>query len=127
MVAWRLTLFTPHYPNGRDIIVIGNDITTQIGSFGPQEDLLFKVRTTKELSFLLSLVLQKASDLSREEGLPRIYIAANSGARIGLADEIKHLFQVAWVDPNSPEKGFKYLYLSPADYMRVLMNGWMND
>ena len=59
MVAWRLTLFSPHYPNGRDIIVIGNDITTQIGSFGPQEDLLFKVRTTKELSFCYLLYCRK--------------------------------------------------------------------
>ena len=43
MVAWRMTLFTPQYPDGREIIVISNDITHQIGSFGPQEDLLFKV------------------------------------------------------------------------------------
>ena len=43
MVAWSITLFTPQYPNGRDIIVIGNDITHQIGSFGPKEDLLFQV------------------------------------------------------------------------------------
>lgn len=38
MVAWRLTLFTPEYPDGRDIIVIANDITYMIGSFGPRED-----------------------------------------------------------------------------------------
>lgn len=43
MVAWRLTLLTPCYPCGRDIIVIGNDITHQIGSFGPKEDLLYQV------------------------------------------------------------------------------------
>ena len=48
-----------------------------------------------------------------------MYIAANSGARIGLAEELKHLFKVAWVDPTSPDKGFKYLYLSPTDYMKV--------
>ncbi len=48
-----------------------------------------------------------------------MYIAANSGARIGLAEELKHLFRVAWVDPDCPDKGFKYLYLSPADYMKV--------
>ena len=34
---------TPEFPDGREIIVIGNDITFLIGSFGPREDLLFKV------------------------------------------------------------------------------------
>ncbi len=43
MVAWRLTLYTPQYPAGRDVILIGNDITHQIGSFGPLEDMLFQV------------------------------------------------------------------------------------
>jgi len=43
MVAWNMTLKTPEYPAGRDIIVIANDITFRIGSFGVQEDLLFKV------------------------------------------------------------------------------------
>ncbi len=103
MVAWRVTLLTPQFPEGRDIIVIANDITNQIGSFGPEEDRLF----------------QQASVLSREQGLPRLYIAANSGARIGLAEELKQLFKVAWVDDQQPDKGFKYLYLSPADYMKV--------
>lgn len=41
MVAWQMTLHTPEYPDGRDIIVICNDITHQIGSFGPNEDMLF--------------------------------------------------------------------------------------
>ena len=36
--------------------------------------------------------------------IPRIYIAANSGARIGLAEEIKHMFKVAWEDPTEPDK-----------------------
>lgn len=38
MVAWKLTLFTPEYTQGRDIIVIANDITHMIGAFGPRED-----------------------------------------------------------------------------------------
>ena len=46
MVAWRMTMLTPHFPQGREVIVIGNDITHNIGSFGPQEDQLFKVCTT---------------------------------------------------------------------------------
>ncbi len=43
MVAWRMTLNTPQYPDGRDVILISNDITYQIGSFGPNEDILFQV------------------------------------------------------------------------------------
>ncbi|XP_036079270.1 acetyl-CoA carboxylase 1 isoform X3 [Rousettus aegyptiacus] len=103
MVAWKMTLKTPEYPEGRDIIVIGNDITYKIGSFGPQEDWLFL----------------RASELARAEGIPRIFVAANSGARIGLAEEIRHMFHVAWVDPEDPYKGYKYLYLTPQDYKRV--------
>ncbi|XP_052412557.1 acetyl-CoA carboxylase isoform X3 [Carassius gibelio] len=103
MVAFRMKMKTPEYPEGRDIIVICNDITHMIGSFGPQEDELFL----------------RASELSRAEGIPRIYIAANSGARIGLAEEIRHMFQVAWIDPDDPYKGFKYLYLTPQDYTRI--------
>uniref|UniRef100_A0A8C4K8Q1 acetyl-CoA carboxylase n=1 Tax=Dromaius novaehollandiae TaxID=8790 RepID=A0A8C4K8Q1_DRONO len=103
MVAFKMKLKTPEYPKGRDIVLICNDITHKIGSFGPEEDLLFL----------------RASELARAEGVPRIYIAANSGARIGFADEIKHMFQVAWVDPADPYKGFKYLYLTPQDYTRI--------
>uniref|UniRef100_A0A8C2HJZ5 acetyl-CoA carboxylase n=1 Tax=Cyprinus carpio TaxID=7962 RepID=A0A8C2HJZ5_CYPCA len=103
MVAFRMKMKTPEYPEGRDIIVICNDITHMIGSFGPLEDELFL----------------RASELAREEGIPRIYIAANSGARIGLAEEIRHMFQVAWIDPDDPYKGFKYLYLTPQDYTRI--------
>uniref|UniRef100_A0A8C4U5W6 acetyl-CoA carboxylase n=1 Tax=Falco tinnunculus TaxID=100819 RepID=A0A8C4U5W6_FALTI len=103
MVAFKMKLKTPEYPKGRDIVLICNDITHKIGSFGPEEDLVFL----------------RASELARSEGIPRIYIAANSGARIGFADEIKHMFQVAWVDPEDPYKGFKYLYLTPQDYTRI--------
>ncbi|KFV14238.1 Acetyl-CoA carboxylase 2, partial [Tauraco erythrolophus] len=103
MVAFKMKLKTPEYPKGRDIVLICNDITHKIGSFGPEEDLVFL----------------RASELARAEGIPRVYIAANSGARIGFADEIKHMFQVAWVDPADPCKGFKYLYLTPQDYTRI--------
>uniref|UniRef100_UPI00358EE22F acetyl-CoA carboxylase-like isoform X2 n=1 Tax=Myxine glutinosa TaxID=7769 RepID=UPI00358EE22F len=103
MVAWYMTLITPEFTAGRSLILIANDITHCIGSFGPQEDLLF----------------EQASQLARAEGLPRIYVAANSGAHIGLAEEIKHIFNVAWNDSNYPYKGFKYLYLTPQDYKRV--------
>ncbi|XP_014259658.1 acetyl-CoA carboxylase isoform X2 [Cimex lectularius] len=103
MVAWRLTLFTPEYPEGRDIILIANDITYLIGSFGPKEDIVFC----------------RASELARKLKIPRIYISVNSGARIGLAEEVKSLFKIAWEDPDSPDKGFKYVYLTTEDYTKV--------
>uniref|UniRef100_A0A2K6UBF6 acetyl-CoA carboxylase n=1 Tax=Saimiri boliviensis boliviensis TaxID=39432 RepID=A0A2K6UBF6_SAIBB len=103
MVAFKMRFKTLEYPEGRDVIVIGNDITFRIGSFGPGEDLLYL----------------RASEMARAEGIPKIYVAANSGARIGLAEEIKHMFHVAWVDPEDPHKGFKYLYLTPQDYTRI--------
>lgn len=83
-----MKLKTPEYPKGRDIVLISNDITYKIGSFGPAEDLLFL----------------RASELARAEGIPRVYIAANSGARIGFADEIKNKFQIGWIDPTEPYK-----------------------
>ncbi|XP_053683269.1 acetyl-CoA carboxylase isoform X3 [Sabethes cyaneus] len=104
MVAWRIVLATPEFPNGREVIVIANDLTYFIGSFGPQEDLLFC----------------KASELSRQRKCPRVYISVNSGARIGLAEEVKSLFKVAWEDADEPEKGFKYLYLTTEDYSKIL-------
>lgn len=93
MVVWKLTIFLPSSPEGREIIVIANDITVQIGSFGPEEDRLFNA----------------ASVYARKLGIPRIYVACNSGARIGLADEVKNVFKVRWNDPNDPLKGYQYL------------------
>jgi acetyl-CoA carboxylase/biotin carboxylase 1 len=73
MVAWRIVLATPEFPNGRELILIANDLTYFIGSFGPQEDILFK----------------KASELARARKIPRVYVSCNSGARIGKKMEIK--------------------------------------
>jgi acetyl-CoA carboxylase/biotin carboxylase 1 len=103
IVAWRIRMKTPECPHGRTIIVIANDITYKIGSFGMEEDLLF----------------QRASELSRLERIPRIYISANSGARIGLAEELKFLYHIAWNDPKDIDKGIRYLYLTPEDYSNV--------
>ena len=51
MLAWRMTLLTPEYPDGRDIIVIANDITFQQGTFGPLEDAVFeKARSRRDYS-----------------------------------------------------------------------------
>nr|XP_023016054.1 acetyl-CoA carboxylase [Leptinotarsa decemlineata] len=103
MIAWKLTLHTPEYPEGRNIIVIANDITYVIGSFGPREDKVFYL----------------ASEMARMLKIPRIYLSANSGAKIGLAEEIKGIFKVAWEDNKEPDRGFRYLYLTPEDYAKV--------
>ena len=44
MVAWKMRLRTPEFSDGRDVIVIANDITTFSGTFGPKEDALYQVR-----------------------------------------------------------------------------------
>lgn len=103
MVAWRLKLFTPEYPEGREVICIANDITIDIGSFAIEEDDLYN----------------RVSQLSRREGIPRIYISVNSGARIGLADELKFKWKIAWINPDNQNKGFKYIYLTEADYLAL--------
>lgn len=61
MVAWKLKLSTPEYPDGRDIILIANDLTYLTGSFGPNEYFLFNA----------------ASKLAREEGIPRVRFLAS--------------------------------------------------
>jgi hypothetical protein len=58
------------------------------GSFGVAEDQFFK----------------KATEYARQRGLPRVYIACNSGARVGLVDEIIPKLQVQWKDASDPSK-----------------------
>ncbi|KAL2017532.1 hypothetical protein VTK56DRAFT_2024 [Thermocarpiscus australiensis] len=96
MVGWLINARTPEYPKGRKLVVVANDITFNIGSFGPKEDTFF----------------YKCTELARKLGIPRIYLSANSGARLGLANELMPHFSVAWNDPEKPEAGFKYLYLN---------------
>ncbi|XP_062184107.1 acetyl-CoA carboxylase 2-like isoform X3 [Phragmites australis] len=103
MVAWILEMSTPEFPNGRQIIVVANDITFRAGSFGPREDAFFEAVT----------------NLACERKLPLIYLAANSGARIGIAGEVKSCFRVGWSDDGSPECGFQYIYLTDEDYSRI--------
>ncbi|KAG9258518.1 acetyl-CoA carboxylase [Emericellopsis atlantica] len=95
MVGWVFRARTPEYPQGRRFIVVANDITYKIGSFGPKEDNFF----------------HKCTELARKLGIPRIYLSANSGARLGLAEELMPHFRVAWNDVNKPDAGFRYLYL----------------
>jgi acetyl-CoA carboxylase / biotin carboxylase 1 len=103
VVAWLITLRTPECPQGRRIIAVANDITFASGSFGPAEDAMFRA----------------ATEYALQERLPVVYLAANSGARVGLANEVKQCLRAAWTDPSDPSKGFKYLYLSPEDYQSI--------
>jgi acetyl-CoA carboxylase/biotin carboxylase 1 len=110
MVGWIVTAKTPEYPRGRKFVIIANDITFKIGSFGPKEDAFF----------------YKCTELARKQGIPRIYLSANSGARIGMADELIPHFNVAWNDADKPESGFKYLYLN-ADAKKRFEDGKRKD
>jgi acetyl-CoA carboxylase/biotin carboxylase 1 len=103
MVGWHLTLKTPEYPDGRPLVIVANDCTVQSGSFGVDEDIYF----------------DKVSKYARAGGFPRLHIASNSGARIGLAEEVKPYFQIAWNDPANEANGYKYLYLSEADLAKL--------
>ena len=112
MVAWRMRFRTPEFTDGRDVIVIANDITTLTGTFGPKEDSLYQVRrffyachlcTFQIFKPAILFPFQRAMNLARSERIPCIHIAANSGARIGLAEEIKPLFRIAWENPQDPD------------------------
>lgn len=81
-------------------MLIANDITHKAGSFGTREDVVFKL----------------ASEYAREKRIPRLYVAANSGARIGLAESVKKAFKVAFKDPSKPENGFDFIYVTKEDY-----------
>uniref|UniRef100_A0A5K3G3S5 CoA carboxyltransferase N-terminal domain-containing protein n=2 Tax=Mesocestoides corti TaxID=53468 RepID=A0A5K3G3S5_MESCO len=84
VVVWYIVMSTPEYPEGRPIILIANDDTLKEGSFGPRE----------------SLVFCRASELARRLRIPRIFISSTAGALFGLAEEVKSVFRVAWVDEN---------------------------
>ena len=91
---------------GRQVVLIANDITHKAGSFGTREDVVFKL----------------ASEYARAKRIPRLFIAANSGARIGLADRVKQKFKVAFKDPSRPENGFDYLFVTKSDYLDLVKN-----
>ncbi|KAF4675026.1 Acetyl-CoA carboxylase [Perkinsus chesapeaki] len=112
MVAWKLTMKMPEWPAGRDVYVVANDITFIQGSFAPLEDELFYY----------------VSKLARLSGAPRIYIAGNSGARLGIAKEVYSKFKVAWRE-NSPSE-VDYLYLDRKDYEAIpdsVRGEWVGD
>ncbi|KAK9867066.1 hypothetical protein WJX84_010484 [Apatococcus fuscideae] len=98
IVAWVLTLHSPECPTGRKVVAIANDITMGAGAFGPKEYAMFAA----------------AANYGLAHRMPILYLAANSGARFGLAQEVE------WQDPADPNKGIKYLYLTDADYQQLM-------
>lgn len=106
MIAWLVELRTPEAPNGRQMVVICNDIVFKAGSFSMREHRLYF----------------KAGEYCRKLKIPRIFIAANSGARIGYAEDIRKLFHLNFLDDSKPEEGFNYLYLRPEDATPEILN-----
>ncbi|KAH8077534.1 acetyl-CoA carboxylase [Aureococcus anophagefferens] len=98
MVGWTCAFKTPEYPEGREVVIVANDVTYQSGSFGVSEDDFF----------------YKVTRYAASRGVPRLYISSNSGARIGLVEALKPLVGIKWVG-DDPSKGLEYLYVSEAD------------
>ena len=65
------------------VVAVANDITFNSGAFSPREDAVFRA----------------ATEFALEERLPLLYLAANSGARVGLANEVKQSLQVPCFSP----------------------------
>eukprot|EP01059_Diplonema_ambulator_P034906 TRINITY_DN8056_c3_g1_i2.p1 TRINITY_DN8056_c3_g1~~TRINITY_DN8056_c3_g1_i2.p1 ORF type:complete len:2237 (+),score=945.33 TRINITY_DN8056_c3_g1_i2:426-7136(+) len=103
MVGWKWTIYSPtHYDKAtqqvvpRKVYVVANDITVMSGSFSTAEDELFAA----------------VSKAARLEGVPLVYLSANSGARIGLDPELKKLFKIK--KGHDSNTLFEYLYLDDA-------------
>ncbi|ONH76354.1 Acetyl-CoA carboxylase [Pichia kudriavzevii] len=107
MVGFLVNAKTPEYPKGRQFVIVANDITFKIGSFGPEEDNFFN----------------KVTEYARKFGIPRIYLSANSGARIGIAEELLPYYKVNWNVEGDPSKGFSYLYLTSEDLAELEQSG----
>ena len=41
---------------------------------------------------------------AESEGIPRLFLAANSGAGIGLSTSAKEKFRIRWADPHDPSR-----------------------
>ena len=78
-VASRIFSGLSLMPACAQVVAVANDITYSSGSFGPKEDAVFRA----------------ATEYALEERLPLLYLAANSGARVGLANEIKQSLKVS--------------------------------
>jgi acetyl-CoA carboxylase carboxyltransferase component len=69
IVAWRVRIRSPEAGSGRELVVVSGDMTVKGGSVSMEEDILFS----------------EAARMARDEGIPFVYFAEGSGARIGLA------------------------------------------
>ncbi|KAG5678324.1 hypothetical protein PVAND_008009 [Polypedilum vanderplanki] len=103
IVAWKLKLATPEFPDGRELILIANDLTASYGAISIHEALFF----------------EKVSQLARLRKIPRILISASTGVRVGLDDELKSMFKISWRDRKDLDKGCKYIYLLSEDYSAI--------
>lgn len=68
-------------------------------------------------------MFRAATEYALQHHIPVLYLAANSGARVGLANEVKQALRVEWKDPAEPQKGFHYLYLTEEDYQSITGKG----
>eukprot|EP00759_Apiculatamorpha_spiralis_P056419 PhF_6_TR8015/c0_g1_i3/m.12428/K11262/ACACA; acetyl-CoA carboxylase / biotin carboxylase 1 len=110
MCVWEVTVFTPLNVDAAQKVVhpqrfllIANDITHQIGSFSVIESETFAV----------------ASRLAREKNIPFVYVSCNSGARLGLASEVKEKLRIQFKPSTTGDMIFDYLYLSENDYAEL--------
>lgn len=75
MVAWMLTLRTPEYPEGRQLVLIANDITHQVGGRGGQrptkDDVWIKEKNGVERR-LMRCKNQNDLNLCQVEGMPTV-------------------------------------------------------
>ena len=100
MVCWKVTMKTPEYPSGRSIIIASNDIANNLGTFSLAEDNLYNA----------------ACEWATKDGLPFIYLSANSGARIGLSQRVMSKFKVAWAHESRQRGGDQVKRAKEADY-----------
>ena len=82
--------------------MIANDLTIENGSFGKQEGALFAA----------------ISKVARSTGVPFVYLSANTGARLELANMVADKFKVAFKNGRESD-GVDYLYLSREDHAAV--------
>uniref|UniRef100_A0A1I7T0B6 acetyl-CoA carboxylase n=1 Tax=Caenorhabditis tropicalis TaxID=1561998 RepID=A0A1I7T0B6_9PELO len=99
VVAWLVNLEIKIGCN-QEFVLIGNDVTHQVGSFAQPEHRLFEM----------------ASKLAREKKIPRINISCNSGARIGLARDVLDILKVK-LKPNGHD--FDYVYVDSSEKERL--------
>ena len=100
MLAWHCTMKTPEYPEGREMVIIANDVTVQSG--------LVRREGGRLLRGCLPLLAQQGPPAA----LHRLQQRRTHRPR----GVLKPLFKVAWKDESNPAQGFDYLYLSEEDY-----------